>query len=806
MESALPGEPDERVNSARPSYTDGASAVEGQRWSTDRTTEEAGTEGERTGLPVPGSVGSGAPGPVPPPRTVDGDEGGGGRLDEPGSSFETDEPMVREARRVLRAAVADLRQEALFNFGEMNAVKLTAVLGQLLEHSELPRPYLKTVRAVFAEPDGYQKAYDRLANPGAVLVLPREPGAGRTFTAHALLADLHFRTGARVGPLAFGGTNRFPVRRLPTEENAAYLLDLPTDEDGNLAVADDFGATLHHIQRLLEKRSSRLIVLTTPEQWQRIQTGAPDDLVPDLGRPDPVKVARTWLTAEAPDLDTSLWLSDSRIQGILDGQAPSDVLQIVALILKAEASRSASRLENATDEGKHTADNPSGFTDSVLSVVKARTNWRRELLDWHSKPGRTNFERNFLLVAALLRNAAVAHVYVKTAELCKAFNTSVSLRGQEAPGVLELVDKIEADLHPVRDTLEFGRPGWDDAVLSYFWIDRPAARKAFLGWMAQAPAITGTNEFLESFTREERLLLANRVGAFAVRWAARHRKADPLEKIISAWQRDSDLWKAAIDLVSAAAFHPTMARFVHELLLRWSKSKEDAALPRLTVEVCAGEFGRRHTTKAMVRLKHAAASDDPAVQKSLYAAVRTIWADSTARESLFDAIKTWCAPDSDRLVSGRRCFAALATLTAGHGDAGVSVPVLLHNIATDGELLPPPESLSIGWGALLSSPADDPEPAAALALWMDAARQDKDLQPLVFGALRGALSPADPEQARELRNRLNDLLYAWQPFPAVDADPIRVQMRHELTDLLFHDRSRSVAKFHPRAVRRAEDE
>ncbi|MEU3422363.1 hypothetical protein AB0F39_28055 [Streptomyces murinus] len=713
--------------------------------------------------------------------------------------------MVREARRVLRAAVADLRQEALFNFGEMNAVKLTAVLGQLLEHSELPRPYLKTVRAVFAEPDGYHKAYDRLSSPGAVLVLPREPGAGRTFTAHALLADLHFRTGARVGPLGFGGTSRFPVGRLPAEGNAGYLLELPTDEDGSLAVADDFGATLHHIQRVLEKRSSCLIVLTTPEQWQRLKVGAPDDLVPDLGRPDPVKVARAWLKAEAPDLDTSLWLADPRIRKILDGQAPSDVLQTVALILKADGARSAVRVENAADENTDAANDPSAFNDSVLSVVKARTDWRRELLDWHSKPGRTNFERNFLLVAALLRNTAVAHVYVKTAELCTAFSTSVSLRGQEAPGVLELVDKIEAELHPIRDTLDFGRPGWDDAVLSYFWIDRPAARKAFLSWMAQAPAVASTNEFLESFTREERLLLANRVGAFAVRWAARHRKAEPLEKIICAWQRDSDLWKAAIDLVSAAAFHPTMARFVHELLLRWSKSKEDAALPRLAVEVCAGEFGRRHTNKAMVRLKHAAASDHHVVQKSLYAAVRTIWADSTARESLFNAIKTWCAPDSDRLVSGRRSFAALATLTAGHGEAGSPLPVLLRNSAADGDFLPTPEGLSTGWSALLSAPVDDSEPAAALALWMDAAHQDKALQPLVFGALRGALSHADPEQARQLRNRLNDLLYAWQPFPATDADPSRVQLRHELTDLLFHDRSRAVAIFHPRAVRRAED-
>ncbi|WP_344447633.1 hypothetical protein, partial [Kitasatospora nipponensis] len=70
---------------------------------------------------------------------------------EPFESGETarEDSAISEARRVLRAAVSELRQEALFNFGEMTAVKLTAVLGQLLEHSELPHRYLKTVRAVF---------------------------------------------------------------------------------------------------------------------------------------------------------------------------------------------------------------------------------------------------------------------------------------------------------------------------------------------------------------------------------------------------------------------------------------------------------------------------------------------------------------------------------------------------------------------------------------------------------------------------------------------------------------------------------
>ncbi|GHD39620.1 hypothetical protein GCM10010335_39770 [Streptomyces galbus] len=704
-----------------------------------------------------------------------------------------DDPAIQHMRGVLRAAVAELRQEALFNFGEMNAVKLTAILGQLLEHSELPRRYLDTVRAVFAPPDGYEEASKTLENPGAVLVLLREPGAGRTFTAHALLADLQLRTGAKVGPLSFGTSGRFPLHRLPREENAGYLLELPSDED-TFEVSADFGASLFEIQRNLLNRSSRLIVLTTPEQWQRVGGDAPADVVPPLRRPDGRAVAEAWLKAEAPqDLDVSRWLADQRIANLLEGQSPSDVLETVGHILKAERSTS---LADVSDS------DPDGFHAKVLSVVQARTAWRTQLLEWHSKKGRTSFQRNFLLVASLLRNASVAHVYAQTAALCRLFGQPVSLQGQEEPGVVEMVSEIDADLDPTNDTIEFARPGWDDAVLSYFWIDRPPARKTFLSWMAEAPT-TKTTDFLETFTPEERLVLANRVGAFAVRWATHHRKPDPLEQIISAWQKDRNLWSAATDLISAAALHPTMGRFVHELLLRWSKASNTPELQKLTVEVCAGEFGRRNTAKALLRLGYAAGSMESEVQKAVGAAVRTIWSDPSARKSLFASITKWCAPNSDRMASGRRSFAALATLASQGYEPKDRVPSLLLRDKEEGGFQPSYEDLSICWGALLlSTEADEEAPTEAVNLWMDAAHGNPSLQHLIFGVLRGAVSTEDSALGRRLRHRLRDLLYAWQPSPAPSVDADRVRLRHELVDLLDHDRSRSVAKYHPRASHR----
>ncbi|MFN1193151.1 hypothetical protein ACK03K_33325, partial [[Kitasatospora] papulosa] len=691
----------------------------------------------------------------------------------------------------LAGAVADLRQEALFNFGEMTGVKLTAVLEQMLEHSELPDAYLDTVRAVFAPPEGYAAALRLLMEPGSVVVLLREPGAGRSFTAQALLADLRQRTGARVGPLSFGGGSRFPVRRLPREENVAYLLELPADEE-KFEVADDFGAVLGKIQYTLGKRNSRLVVLTTPEQWARICRGAPSGVVPLLGRPDPTEIAAAWLRAEAPELDASRWVQDARITGLLRNQPPADVLQVVSLILN--ASRAPRRVSPASEIIP-----PDAFTQQVLDVVAARNNWRSSLLQWHSKEGRTSFQRNFLLVAAMFRNAPVAHVYAQTAELSEHLSKreAVALEGQSSPGVIEMVDSIDAELAE-DDTVQFSKPGWDDAVLNYFWVDRPMARTDFLAWMAKAP-IARTTKFLETFTPEDRLLLANRVGAFAVRWAVRHGKANPLEEVVIAWRKDDALWAAAVDLISAAALHPTMSRFVHAVLLRWSKNAaaDRSALQKLAVDVCAGEFGRRHTGKALRRLRHAAETAHDDVQASLYRAVRNLWADASARPTLFSSVVEWCSADPSRTEAGRRSFLALATLLSQE-DPGL--PVLLSTGADQPEF--PTADLVSGWRTLLDSGSVDSESARAVSLWMDAAVEYPDQRPVVFNVLRGAVDTAGRAGGSHPRHRLRDLLYLWQPVPAVDADPERVRLRHELVDLLDHDRSRSVALYRPVRVGR----
>ncbi|MFF3672341.1 hypothetical protein, partial [Microtetraspora malaysiensis] len=236
----------------------------------------------------------------------------------------------------LQARLANIRQEALLNFGEINAIK--QVFEHTLDHSEIEPSYLAAVRAVFAAPEGIDTAYACLQEPGGIVVLNRLAGTGRTTIAHALLAWLiadGFIDGARV--ISFGGSAEFPVKRLPREERQGFLLELPIDEEdgGGFQVSQRFGSRLESLSYELRKRNNRLIILTHPDQWRRIKIGAPSNVAPDLKTPAPVEIAKKWLAAEDEDFPVDAWLGDRELIELFDNASPLDTLQIVDLMLRA---------------------------------------------------------------------------------------------------------------------------------------------------------------------------------------------------------------------------------------------------------------------------------------------------------------------------------------------------------------------------------------------------------------------------------------------------------------------------------------
>ncbi|WP_405748771.1 hypothetical protein OG232_02480 [Streptomyces sp. NBC_01411] len=659
--------------------------------------------------------------------------------------------------------VAQLRQLALLNFGEMNAIKVSAGFDSPLDHGEFSDAFLEAVRAVYVSPTGgtdFDDVYRSWKQPGSILILAEAPGRGRTTTARALLAKLrHEQPEVRVGQLSFGGSPDFPGHRLPHQANRAYVMELPPDED-DFRVAETFGATLNGLSTQLAHRKARLVVLTTPEQWRRVGTGAPTGIRPQLGVASPLEIARRWLWAESPNFPVDMWLEDPDIATLLDDQPPVDVLEIVGYILDAHRAKNSKRPDLDALAQKHSRHTDTPFDRQVLSVLAARGNWRSQLLFWHQHPHRTSFQRNFLVSCSALRGAPVAHVYASAAELATRLGElEVHLNGQTEPGVIEMIHSIDAELAE-DDTVTFDRPEWDDAALEYFWVDRPLSRTKFLEWLADAPLKTN-REALDSLSSQEQQVMARRIGSFAVQWAVRQRRQNPLRQLAVRWRGEA-LWSTFIEILTAASLNAVSASYVHEMLRQWARTGT-AAQRLATVEVCAGEFGRQHTVKALLRLRHAAGSSDPDVRRALQNAVHTLWLDPTARSTLFSYVVDWCADASTR-EAGQEAFRALAA--SAEGDAS-ALPVLLTRDGDSG-FTPSTADLTTGWRAVLgggrgleSNDAD----AAAVRLWLNAVRHYPGLLNEVLTILSTAVQVEEQDEpattVESPRDRLRAIVRTW---------------------------------------------
>ncbi|MDH6521898.1 hypothetical protein M2159_008191 [Streptomyces sp. SAI-090] len=713
-------------------------------------------------------------------------------------------PAAPSPSAVEAVGQAAVLQRALVNYGEMTATKY--VFEQTLDaHAPIAREYLAVMQEVYAEPPGddasqaspFDRSLAALRPAGSVLVLNRPPASGRTITAYALLGRL-LDEGVltEVRPISFGNSQHFPARRLPHDHGCGYLLELPPDED-DFAVDGGFGAGLGKISERLAKRGSRLVILTRPQQWRRICQGAPEGVAPELGTAPPRDIARRWLLAQEPGFPADAWLGHTDIRRLLVRQSPTDVLNLVYLMLERHrGARAIPAVDEALRLEREAAAPAQTFEEQVADVVAAHSNWEDALYAWHEpqERSRTSFERNFLLAAAVLRGDPVGHVYAKAAELTAALDrTEFNVDGQQQPGVIAMTRAVRARRQD-DGSLTFDRPHWDDAAVEYFWNDRPLARTAFLRWLAQAPVDSNTSkEALETIGKEGRRALAGRIGQFALQWAVRHRRPEPLVEIVNAWYQhgpEKELWPLAVELLDSAAIHAVTAPYIHSMLLSWA-GRKDPSLQRAVVEVCTREFGRRHTGKALRRLRHVAEAGLPEVVDELRNAVCFLWSDPTVRSTLFAYVVAWCQSEKTRDTVGYRTFAALAT-SAPPGTDGPPLLLQTHGSEeTDDEdsFRPPVPGLVTGWRTLLrqaTGAAGTRDLDTAVHLWLDTAQQHPPRRTIIFETLREAVNVRGPE-GTTLREALRTCAAMWVQGPDRPYSKEKEDLKRDLSALLDSD-------------------
>lgn len=667
--------------------------------------------------------------------------------------------------------------------------------------------YLKRVRKTHAVPEGFESL---VSHDQRIVLFDLPERAGRTTHAEALAdrlaslpptapaswppaADVLDPAGTRrkVSRLMFGGSPHFPVNRLPTEHGKVWLLEIPADEDEFQVVG--FGDNLIELDRRLRAQRCHLLVLTRPEQWRRIGDQHPTLWVSvdmTIRTVTPLEVARSQLTGRIGAADADNWLRHPGITAAVKDSSYGVVVEVVESIVAAAATPREMLPSDRTTTSKY---EPDDLDDDVVlarriaMVLDSRGKWRRQLLDWHRAPGRTAFERDFQLTAAAMTELPVAHVYYGTTELNRLFAADSKADTnylQAVPGVIQMLDAVGGNLTD-DDRIRFLRPGWTDAILEYFWLDRPLARGKFIDWLALAPGFQ-TGDALEFVSDEQRRAVARRIVRFALQWAARQERDAPLAKLAIAWRNSKwNLWKELVDTISAVAaaqdndpdgvgeeIAPLVKHrgYVHRCLLRWAH-KGDVAQVHLVLAVCAGPFADRYTSKALVRLKHAARLLDDQTQPILADVISHLWREPSARATLIAEIAGWCDAEGQR-QAGCIAFAQLAEQSIQDtNDERLGSLELLRAAA---DYAPDHELLGRCWWAFLNTTGAQ-ERKHLLSYWLTAAVTHPGQREAVVTVLRHAARGTTPN-ARVVRDRIRVDANEWAA-----ERPVPTELYNELT-------------------------
>jgi len=669
-------------------------------------------------------------------------------------------------------AVADplpptAQQNVEVNHGVVTA-SLTVVIAELLAHHELSGAYVKRCVATYAPGPLFKKALEYLRAHN-IVILVAEADTGR----HEGAVNLLHQTGVQeLRELRHRAGTAIDLSVLGTRHKTGWLLDL---RDGR-SLPSTFARELagNDVRTQLLDTESSFCLIVSPAVWTQAGTGA-DHFKLSWEKTDAGLIVHKRIEV-AGVLDPDKWVKHDRIMAHLKNAAPSKAVQWAEQI-KSVAALSTERLDFGLLPEAERTDIMAGRKDDhdlrARMVVAAFSDWRDHLLAWHKQ---THDARLlcFLVASAVLEGRSVLEIHGQIESLHQVLagrKAQFKNAGLNGPGIIELVDIIGArttdDLR-----VEFTRPGYGDAVLDYFWVDRQPMQQAFLHWMCALPQALDEDETDAQATQ--------RIGVYALRWTLRNGKFTFLQKIAESWGADPRHRDTAVELITAAALDPAFGRTVRDKLLEWSKpeGEQSSELRAVVAAVCAGPLARVYLTPALTRLGHLSRSEDPTVMNAVGHAMRKLWADEEARTEVQKTLERWLkSTNSPRQSTVRHTFLALAGLI----DKKLSRPVLMDLFNTsEGTGL-----LVDGWRVVLEDPYQRDRARDVLSPWLDAALRDNALVSLITAMLVDATT----RQNGDFYNARPSLtaiyaIHRWQDQSPVGDSRVRRCLGDEIVTLI----------------------
>jgi len=599
---------------------------------------------------------------------------------------------------------------ALINRGTM--------IGQLIEavqrHSGAPIPprWIALALKNYLDFENQADAEKLLLERRVLVLVADRPGSGR-WTAALRLLSMVEKGGLTLRRIRREAGDGFNVEGLGRQRKAGWILDL-RDEDEKLPAGCDLALELQHVEALCND-GSYLVVLINSRLWQQHGHGATDLALTPRSPNGPELFVRSLAAAGIPwaaELAKELRFSEE-LPSLLPGQIASWANTV---------TDTAAEVERRT--GREIVAGSDDFKEVVTVAGNAVGDWAEQLAAWHSRAGRTSFERNYLLLMAVRDGVPLPDVHRRTASLAKAFKekgeNAEPLAGQQGPGLIQLAREIDAVSLP-DGRLRFAGPGYAEAVVRYFWRDRPHLIDAFTTWTANLCA--------DLKDKADGALLAERMAPWVLHHVQATRSTRLLRRVVSDWSEHDNLAPHAQTLMATAALDSLVGQLTRNAIDAWIANVDTPAKLLCTLALVCQNLAPTNPEGMLRRLGNLARSTSSGVPEVVGEAITALWSDEELRPGLQNTVIKWF--DSDQEPLRRAAANAFLNLALQLADG---VPVLLEPRA------PAADWVVTGWRVSLE--VDEPSALVhrAAYAWLDAAaRSDQETCEQVMGTLVDAV-------------------------------------------------------------------
>lgn len=603
-------------------------------------------------------------------------------------------------------------------------------------------------------PIGNEEQLRRKLQDNRVLVLFADhSGSGRWTGALRLLSTVS-EDRLTIRRIRRESGDNFEMAGLRCYTRTGWILDL-RDPDESMPVKADFGHELHQNQDL-RTNGSYLVVVVSTELWEQIGDGA-STLAERLVPPDPLKLFTAFLRSVGV-MDREAWAE--RFKARIGNLRPGQVREWARAL-------GSSYSEYLAKNGRApAASNDAGGEEIAQTVRNAISGWMDELAQWHGAPDRTSYDRNYLLLAAVYDGAPVDAVHSRVASLAQALGETGAqaepLAGQQGPGLIELTRTIKAELLP-DGWLRFPGPGFAEAVVRYFWRDRPHLTGDFTRWTVQLSL---------ELKRPRGSQLAQRMAPWVLHHAQATRTTRLLRLVAAAWSEDQNLAEQAHDLLVMASLDEQIGSLVRKTIGAWATQETTSAALLRTLARVFKTLTPAHRHQMLGRLGDLARSTKDGVADAVGEAIHDLWSNADMHDRLRGTLIEWFGSDQESLQqAATSAFLYLALQQDGHGQ-----PVLLSEPQAAA-----PDWVIRGWRTVLE--ADEPTSLArpAFMAWLDTAATRETWTELVTTTLVSAVhdTPNDHLRGQRFLNLVR-LAECWTIQSDVLNDQERKKFRREL--------------------------